>query len=203
MNARHSWVISTLRTAKRSIESSLGNSTSVSLYRRTVDRTESVFKRSFIARMSDHLTSSVRASRFYRWFTAEPEPDVIVIDLRDTWTVGPVLAVLDRVVDPLTTEWGSAKSHSLVDRLFEKLAARPVQVMSVIALIAIVTDLVLSAVSGTLGRSSLGLSLLGVSIALAGSRIRVSWAEVSDSRSYQLLCTLLEPPEPPADDETR
>lgn len=30
----------------------------------------------------------------YRWLTAEPEPDIIVIDLRDTVVFGPILQVL-------------------------------------------------------------------------------------------------------------
>jgi len=36
-----------------------------------------------------------------RWLTAEPEPDVIVIDLRETVTVGPIVLVLDRIVERL------------------------------------------------------------------------------------------------------
>jgi hypothetical protein len=35
---------------------------------------------------------------FWRWVTAEPEPEVIVIDLRETVTVGPVIYVLGRVI---------------------------------------------------------------------------------------------------------
>lgn len=38
-----------------------------------------------------------RASWLYRWLTAEPEPEVIVIDLRETYTVGPLIAALGRV----------------------------------------------------------------------------------------------------------
>jgi hypothetical protein len=34
-----------------------------------------------------------------RWLTAEPNPDVIVVDLRETVTVGPVILVLDRIVE--------------------------------------------------------------------------------------------------------
>jgi len=35
------------------------------------------------------------------WITAEPEPDVIVIDLRETVTVGPIILVFDRIVEHL------------------------------------------------------------------------------------------------------
>lgn len=49
-----------------------------------------------------------RRSWLYRWLTAEPEPEVVVIDLRETYTVGPMLAVLDRclaVFGPPVREW--------------------------------------------------------------------------------------------------
>ncbi|WP_143920326.1 hypothetical protein [Halorhabdus utahensis] len=39
----------------------------------------------------------LRHSPIYRWLTSEPDADVIVIDLRETVTVGPVL----RLVQPL------------------------------------------------------------------------------------------------------
>ena len=42
-----------------------------------------------------------RHSFLYRWLTKEPDPDVIVIDLRETYTVGPVIALLDRIAVPL------------------------------------------------------------------------------------------------------
>lgn len=42
-----------------------------------------------------------RHSLLYRWLTKEPDPDVIVIDLRETSTVGPIIALLDRLAVPL------------------------------------------------------------------------------------------------------
>ena len=35
-----------------------------------------------------------RGSRIVGWFLAEPDPEVVVIDLRETYTVGPVLRLL-------------------------------------------------------------------------------------------------------------
>jgi hypothetical protein len=60
------------------------------------------------------IPSWVGSSVLYRWLTAEPEPDVIVIDLRETWTVGPVVAVLDWGVGFLASYWeGSQMSRVL------------------------------------------------------------------------------------------
>jgi hypothetical protein len=50
----------------------------------------------------------------WRWLTAEPDPDVIVIDLRETLTVGPVIAVLDWLVVRLARLYrGSAFERGL------------------------------------------------------------------------------------------
>lgn len=66
---------------------------------RTVGAAETVGRR---------ITAVARRSWLYRWLTAEPEPEVVVIDLRETYTVGPVLAVLDRclaVLGPPVRAW--------------------------------------------------------------------------------------------------
>lgn len=62
------------------------------------------------------LSRWTRQSWLYRWLTAEPEPDVIVIDLRETWTVGPVITVLDAVLGWPGQYW----SGSVLQRLLEQ-----------------------------------------------------------------------------------
>lgn len=63
------------------------------------------FEHSTLSRVCTRLHGITRASRVYRWLTAETEPTAIVIDLRETHTVGPVLAVLDAVTPPVTRLW--------------------------------------------------------------------------------------------------
>lgn len=57
------------------------------------------------SRAARWLSTAVRNSYGYRWLTREPDPEVVVIDLRETWTVGPVIRVLDRLVDWVTPYW--------------------------------------------------------------------------------------------------
>lgn len=54
----------------------------------------------------------VLGSRLYRWLSEDPEPEVIVIDLRKTRTVGPVLRYLDWIAAAI----GQAASHSAIVR---------------------------------------------------------------------------------------
>lgn len=73
-------------------------------------------------------------SRSYRWLTTEPEPDVIVIDLRDTYTVGPLIAALDRVLEALTPAFGAstlariarAVAQSRIGTAFRSMCEPPV-----------------------------------------------------------------------------
>ena len=58
-----------------------------------------------VRRVGRSIAAVARDSRLYRWLTAEPEPTVVVIDLRETYTVGPVIALIDRLVTPLSARW--------------------------------------------------------------------------------------------------
>ncbi|WP_276249753.1 hypothetical protein [Haloarcula rara] len=90
------------------------------------------------------METIVRHSYCFRWLTAEPDPDVIVIDLRVTRTIGPFVRLLEMVLDPVERAW--ADSH-------------------------------------------------------IASTVTAIGAALADSRTGQLLAALLEPPEPPAEDE--
>ncbi|MXR41842.1 hypothetical protein GRX01_10905 [Halobaculum sp. WSA2] len=58
-----------------------------------------------------------RHSFFYRWLTKEPEPEVIVIDLRETWTVGPIIALLDWAIERTLPYWRGSTLKQALDRL--------------------------------------------------------------------------------------
>lgn len=78
----------------------------------TVTSKLAVFSRaadeSGLARASREGTDWARESFLYRWLTAEPEPDVVVIDLRETLSVGPIIALLDRVLRWIVPYWAQS-----------------------------------------------------------------------------------------------
>ncbi|WP_137284646.1 hypothetical protein [Halorussus salinisoli] len=63
------------------------------------------------------LAHSVRHSHLYRWLTKEPEPDAIVIDLRDTYTVAPFIALLDRLTPVVERTWRGSLAYRTTERL--------------------------------------------------------------------------------------
>jgi len=104
----------------------VGNSASVRLFRtieeklQTAQRNSRVigFGREFIA----SVEAIVRGSYCYRWLTKEPDPDIVVIDLRETRTVGPMLALLEAAISPVERMISSRQFNSVSSPLNEAVA---------------------------------------------------------------------------------
>lgn len=58
-----------------------------------------------------------RNSFLYRWLTKEPDPAVVVIDLRETYTVGAVIALLDRLAPTVERAWRESGAFRLVEEV--------------------------------------------------------------------------------------
>ena len=88
---------------------------------RVSDRLEAVAERSRILDALDQagavLGRTLRSSRLYAWLTAEPDPEVIVIDLRETYTVGPIIGVLDRLAPVVERIWRGSYAHTAIEKL--------------------------------------------------------------------------------------
>lgn len=61
------------------------------------------------------VASVVRCSFLYRWLTKEPEPTVIIIDLHETLSVGPICELLNRAAIWITPFWKSSLLKSGLD----------------------------------------------------------------------------------------
>jgi hypothetical protein len=84
------------------------------------------FSSSTVARVTARVTKSVSTvetwvgnSDLYRWLTKEPDPDVVVIDLRETYTVGPFLRAADRVAPPAAAAIRESVAWSIAQRVSE------------------------------------------------------------------------------------
>ncbi|SDM92166.1 hypothetical protein SAMN04487949_2854 [Halogranum gelatinilyticum] len=62
------------------------------------------------------MLRAVEQSFVYRWLTKEPNPEVIVIDLRETYTVGPFVRLVDSIVDAATPYWHGSGLKRALDR---------------------------------------------------------------------------------------
>jgi hypothetical protein len=141
----------------------------------------------------------VRASWCYRWLTAEPDPDVIVIDLRETYTVAPIIRVLDRVVDPLAESWDG----SAVEATLSGIADAPVRALGIVAVVAVLVETALSLALGDFTQSGLLIRAVVFGFAALAIQVPLSASELAETRTGRLLRAVLEPPEPRDDDGDR
>jgi hypothetical protein len=61
-----------------------------------------------VKRLTARAERVVRNSYAYCWLTKDPDPNIIVIDLRETRTVGPFLRLLEKGIEPLAKAWGDS-----------------------------------------------------------------------------------------------
>lgn len=196
-NLRTARTVILLSAVGRLGRAALASSTVGRWLRDVVDETGAIARQSRVGATVRWTERAARTSWCYRWLTAEPEPDVVVVDLRETVVVGPILALLDRFLAPLVRNWRQARTGTVAARLSERVDARPVQVVSIVALAAILANLAFLVVLGSPARTALGVRLVAASIALAGTRVTVSADELTETRAYELAVALLSPPEPP------
>ena len=138
----------------------------------------------------------VRASFLYRWLTAEPDPDVIVIDLRDTWTVGPFLAVLDRLVSGLARGFDGSRAGAVAGVAVAAIRSRPLRVVGV-GTTAVGGAVVLGTLLTTGATTGLTVGAVAMLAGVVLTRDERDWETLRETRAVDLLRRALEPPEPP------
>ncbi|MFU1780586.1 hypothetical protein ACM16X_04315 [Haloarcula japonica] len=65
----------------------------------------------------------VQKSYCYRWLTKEPDPEVVVIDLRETYVVGFFIALLDKLIPCIEDAWQHSTMGSVARCTFERLVS--------------------------------------------------------------------------------
>lgn len=145
--------------------------------------------------VSARVASAIRASWLYQWLTAEPDPEVIVIDLRDTWTVGPFLQVLDWIVDRLVDGAAGSRIVTVAQQSVSATRAAPLRVVGLVIAflgLAVASSSLLGDVATTRLGVGVGIAVVGL-IAMQDDR---NWATLRETRPVALTIALLEPPEP-------
>ncbi|MFB6266386.1 MAG: hypothetical protein ABEI31_01900 [Halodesulfurarchaeum sp.] len=160
-------------------------------------RVDEAYRDSAIHHLFVLLDAWIRASFLYRWLTKEPEPEVIVIDLRETWTVGPIIAVLDRLVRTFARATPTSTATRAWAGLCRQFRRRPIQVLSLLTLGALSAWFLWTAATGELGTAAFAASAGLAVLALSGLRVTDTLDELMERRAVKLLVAALEPPDVP------
>lgn len=143
------------------------------------------------------LRRYITGSVVYRWLTSEPEPDVIVIDLRETRTAGPMLSVLDRVITTAVASLPTSSVGAVGQALTTRVRARPIRTLSLLFLPVVVLSTLGTAVTGALTPALAVAHLLFSVSGLLGMRSRRSLEELLETRTVRVVAAAFEPPAPP------
>ncbi|WP_049910758.1 hypothetical protein [Halorubrum coriense] len=144
-----------------------------------------------------------KGSYLYRWLTAEPDPDVIVIDLRETWTVGPFIRLLDAVIERVLPAFEDSRAASAVQVGVQRTLAAPLVVGGVMLLVGGLLTALTSVATQNVSTIRLGIAAGLIVGGAVATRERRTWAELRETRPVELLIAALEPPEPPAQNDTQ
>ncbi|MHB9288006.1 hypothetical protein ACKVMT_13305 [Halobacteriales archaeon Cl-PHB] len=157
------------------------------------------YETSVLYRLSRTLDRWTRHAWLYRWLTSEPDPEVVVIDLRETHTIGPILRLLDRVAASRPARWLDAQAATFGGRTTTIIRQAPLKSLSGVFVGLALTQLALSVVDASV--ASPGLWLLVLAVATLGTRVDASWETLAESRIGRALTAAFVPPEPPEDDD--
>jgi len=136
----------------------------------------------------------------YQWLTAEPEPDVIIIDLRDSVVVGPVIRLLDWFIPRGVQAIRGSTTYRQLSKLATTVRAAPLRAGGAVLLGIALLQLFVGAVTGSLGASDRVVWLAVATLGLYGLRETQSWDELRESRVVEAIRALLEPPTPPKEE---
>lgn len=136
---------------------------------------------SILLGLMEDLENPFRNSWLYGWLTKEPEPSVVVIDLRETLSVTPFLELLDNVLDSVVPAWISSWIHRLIDITLSHIEKAPVRVLSSILLAILTAYLVVGTATEMFSTTTMGfILLLALTFALT-TRVTHSWNEIKQS----------------------
>ena len=145
----------------------------------------------------------VSGSFIYQWLTAEPDPDVIVIDLRETWTVGPVIAIVDQILAAFTESTQTSRVAVAAHTVVAAFRERPIKITSLAVVAGSLSILLIGGTTRSLSVVTTILPTLLAVLALYGVGSERTLNELQETKAAQLLISVFEPPEPPSDSQTR
>lgn len=153
-------------------------------------------ERSTLGRATRAIEAATRSSFTYRWLTAEPQTEVVVVDLRETIVFGSLLAALEGPLETFLSKRTGSRLFEAGGRSIEYVEDAPVRALSIVVLAGLVTNLSVTIAAGSSTATGTSVTLGLVLLALLGLRVDSSLEDLRATRGARFLVALLEPPDP-------
>jgi len=154
-------------------------------------------EQSLLGVMVTFIQNVIYHSYFYRWLTAEPNPDIIVIDLRETLTVGPLIAGLNGIVNIFLSGVSSSVVTKRTKTTIDIFRNRPIQLASIVILGGVATGLFVGWINEALTMQYIVVLASLIAFALYGVHSETTVEQLQETKTVRLLIAAFEPPEPP------
>jgi hypothetical protein len=167
----------------------------VSLTRRIRDRLASQLKpvTHRLTAVDRALLRVVRGSRLHRWLTAETDPGPIVIDLRETYTVGSMLGFLERV----SALVGASRLVAVATETGSRIVESPARAAGAVLCLTFSASLLATMVTGDLTTPVYLFHMLGLGLGLVTFRERRELEALAESPVWGALLAVFAPPPTP------
>ncbi|WP_306052155.1 hypothetical protein [Natronococcus wangiae] len=129
--------------------------------------------------------------------TLDVESEVIVIDLRETRTAGPIISAVDRTLRGLAAEAPTSVIGAVATSIAAFGRERPIRAASPVVLPASLGSLSAVAPTGAVSNAVVALHPLLAVLSWFGLRSTATLEGLRETRTVRLLCAAFEPPGPP------
>lgn len=204
---RQAWRGSGTETGLLALHDIVGRSTvgraGTAVLSRVTDRGSQAISGARVRSIGEWTQRKTRQSFLYSWLTAEPDPEVIVIDLRETYTAGPIIAGLDRAIASVLPGMTSSTVTEAVRAGAAVIRQRPLRYLGGVGIFLVGLSLFATAFAGSATPLLVGSHVILSVLFALGIRSERTWDELVAHPVAQWLAAAFEPPEPiePARDE--
>lgn len=144
--------------------------------------------------ISPRSRRKISSSTVYGWTVKEPDPDLVVIDLRETFSISPILTAFDDVIEFMVPAWMRSKIHTVYTAASKELKENTVKTVSATLFLAFTASLFVIEVSLELTLLSLGVLFLASVVSAYGTKSEKNWRDIKETKVFKLVIELLEPP---------
>lgn len=130
----------------------------------------------------------------YQWLTAEPEPTTIVINLRESMALVPILHLFELFVPQESRVVQMCVSYYRGMTIQRRVRTAPIRIASVVILCITLVGFLLSAVAGSLELVKGVILLIVATASLVGLYDTRSWSELCESETANAIRELFTPP---------
>jgi len=141
--------------------------------------------------------SWVRNSFLYRWLIGKSDSAVIVIDLRETYTFGLFIMLIDRAITRLAPLWRASRARRSCKLATEWAVMYPIRAIGVVLMAAAAMRVVMATINSNLAIRTLIVAIGLFVVGAIAKQSHYSTKDIQESHGYRVLIAALEPPDPP------